>query len=372
VNTLPGIADRASIVAEQFEALFWYIVAWTGLATILVTILIGVFCIKYRRNGSPGSTPRILGSHRLELFWTITPLLIFLTFYAWGVTIYDRVVHPPKEAPEIMIIGKQWMWKAQYPNGERVIIGGNPENMTEEERASIGALVLPFDRPVKVTFISEDVLHDFGVPAFRQKIDVIPGRYVTTWYHPTKMGEFHVFCDQYCGTWHSLMVGKIRVVSADEFEKFIEGKGGAQGSPNPVDGSAAHRGWQHFQRLQCIDCHVPNAAAGTKIHPRAPSLEGLFGRTVPLEGGNTVTADGDYIRESIVNPRAKVVEGWKPVMPGNYDSQITEEEMVDLIAYIKWLKQGGMIPPNEKAPAPYGAPRITPPSTPSGSPGGKP
>jgi cytochrome c oxidase subunit 2 len=368
---LPGIAERASTVADQFEALFWYITFWTGGATVLVALVLAYFCVKYKRNSS-GSTPRILGSHRLELFWTITPLLIFFTFYAWGAVIYDSVVHPPKDAPEILIIGKQWMWKAQYPNGERVIIGGNPAVMTPEEAQSIGALVLPIDRPVKVTFISEDVIHDFGVPAFRQKIDVIPGRYVSTWYHPTKLGEFHVFCDQYCGTWHSLMVGKIKVVPQDEFERFLQGEGGAQGSPNPVDGSAAHRGWQHFQRLQCIDCHVPNAAAGTKIHPRAPSLEGLFGRTnVPLKGGGSVTADESYIRESILNPRAKVVEGWEGVMPGNYDSQVTEEELADLIAYIKWLKSGGTIPPNERAVPPYGAPRITPPATPSGSPGGK-
>ena len=371
-GALPGIPERASIIANDFEPLFWYITAWTGLATVLVTVLLAIFCIKYRRNGSPGSTPRILGSHRLELFWTITPLLIFLTFYAWGVTVYDKMVHAPKDAPEILIIGKQWMWKAQYPNGERVIIGGNPENMTDDERASIGALVLPLDRPVKVTFISEDVIHDFGVPAFRQKLDVIPGRYVSTWYHPTQLGEFHVFCDQYCGTWHSLMVGKIRVVPADKFERFLEGEGGAQGSRHPVDGSAAHRGWQHFQRLQCQSCHTPNAAAGTKLHPRAPSLEGLFDREVPLDGGGSVRADEDYIRESIINPRAKVVEGWRPVMPGNYHDQVTEEELTDVIAYIKWLKQGQMIAPNDHAPAPFGAPRVTPPSTPSGSTGGKP
>ena len=372
-NSLPGIADRASTAADQFEPLFWYITAWTALGTIIVAVLLVWFCIAYRRSSrGPISTPRILGSHRLELFWTLTPLLIFLTFYVWGAKNYSDAVHVPPDAPEIFVIGKQWMWKAQYPGGQRVIIGGNPGNMAEEDRAQIGSLVLPINRPVKVTFISEDVIHDFGVPAFRQKIDVLPGRYVSTWYQPTKLGEYHVFCDQYCGTWHSLMVGKIKVVPQDEFDAFIQGRGGPQGSPNPVDGSLAQKGWQHFQRLQCQSCHTPNAASGSKLHPRAPSLEGLYGRDVPIEGGGSVVADEAYIRESIVNPRAKVVEGWKGVMPGNYESQVTEEELAQLVAYIRTLRPGEMIPPNDRAPAPYGAPRVTtPPAPPSGSSGGK-
>ena len=362
-DALPLLPDRASVVADRFEPLFWYITAWTTLGFLFVCVGLAVFCIAFRRTTRrPGSTPRILGSHRLELFWTVTPLIIFLTFYVWGAWVYDSAVHPPADAPEIMVIGKQWMWKAQYPGGQRVIIGGNPANMTEEERANIGALVLPVDRPVKVTFISEDVLHDFGIPAFRQKIDVLPGRYVSTWYHPNKIGDYHVFCDQYCGTWHSLMVGKVKVVPQDEYDRFLREK---------ADGSLAWEGQQLFRKLQCDSCHQPNAAAGTRIHPRAPSLEGLFDREVPLRGGGTVRADEAYIHESIVNPRAKVVEGWEPIMPGNYRDQVSEEDLIKVIAYIRSLKPGGQIPPNQQFPAPDGAPRNTQPSTPSGSSGGK-
>lgn len=370
-TTLPILPEAASEVADRFEPLFWYIVAVTAAGTLLVAVLLTVFCVQYRRQNTTGSTPRILGSHRLELFWTITPLMLFLTFYAWGVYVYDRAVQIPDDIPEIKVIGKQWMWKAQYPNGQRVIIGGNPGNMDEEDRgrATIGALVLPLGKPVKVTFISEDVIHDFGVPAFRQKIDVIPGRYVSTWYHPTKLGEFHVFCDQYCGAWHSLMVGKIRVVPPAEFEQFLEGKGGAQGSENPVDGSLAFKGWQHFQRLQCQSCHLPNGATGTDRAPRAPNLEGLFGQRIPLDGGGEVVADEQYIRESIVNPRAKVHEGWKAIMPGNYEQQVSEADLAEVVAYIKWLKPGQSIPPADRFPAPDGAPRNYQP-TPSGSAGG--
>ena len=366
---LPAIAERASVLADMFEPLFWYIMAWTTFGFVLVCALLAWCCVAYRRKPGNIVTPRILGSHRLELFWTITPLLVFLTFYAWGVYVYDYAVRPPDDAPEVFVIGKQWMWKAQYPNGQRVIIGGNTADMTDDERRNIGMLVLPLGKPVKLTVISEDVIHDFGVPAFRQKIDVIPGRYVSTWYQPTKLGEFHVFCDQYCGAWHSLMVGKITVVPPGEFDAFLEGKGGPQGSLNPVDGSMAHRGWQHFQRLQCQSCHMPNAGLGTGKHPRAPSLEGLFGRDVPIKGGTTVTADEQYIRDSIVNPRKHVVEGWEPVMPGNYRSQVTEDELNEVVAYIRWLRPGTQLGPNDRAPAPYGAPRETPP--PAKSPGEK-
>lgn len=365
MNELPALADRASVVAERFEPLFWYIVFWTAAGTLFVCAGLVWFCVQFRRTaGQKIETPRILGSHKLELFWTVTPLLIFLTFFVWGMWVYDGAVHPPADAPEIKVIGKQWMWKIQYPEGQRVIVGGNTDIMTEEERNFTGAFVLPVDRPYKVTFISEDVIHDFGIPAFRQKIDVIPGRYVSTWYHPTKIGEYHLFCDQYCGNLHSRMVGKVKVVSQDDFDKFLREK---------ADGSLAWEGQQIFRKLQCNGCHVPNAQAGTRTHPRAPNLEGLFGREIPLKGGGTVIADENYIRESIVNPRAKVVEGWEPIMPGNYmggdgKDQMSEDDMIKVIAYIRSLKAGGQIPSNEKFPAPDGAQRNMPKS--GASPGG--
>jgi cytochrome c oxidase subunit 2 len=350
---LPLIPERASILADRFEALFWYITLTVATAGLLVYAFIVYCCIKYRRSASPGTTPRILGSHRLEIAWTIIPTIIFFSFYGWGVAVYNYAFHPPEDALEIFVIGKQWMWKAQYPNGQRVIIGGNPANMTEAERASIGRLVVPIHRPIKVTLTSEDVIHNFGIPAFRSKMDVLPGRYTTSWFQPTKLGEFHIFCDQYCGTWHSLMVGKVAVVTQEEFENFLLGASNPQGSENPVDGSLAAQGRQLFLKLQCSTCHTAKPTA------RAPVLEGLYGSKVPLKGNRTEIADEQYIIESILKPRAKVVEGWEPIMP-SYEGQVTAEDLAALVQYIRSLKRGTTPDRTEYFPVPVGAPAERP------------
>lgn len=359
-TSLPLLPERASVLADKVDPLFWYITAWTTAGTLLVCVGLAVFCVKYRRGATTGSTPRILGSHALEIGWTVTPLLIFLSFFVWGALIFDYAFQPAPDAMEIQIIGKQWMWKAQYPDGQRVIIGGNPGNMTEEERKSIGALVVPIDRPVKFTMISEDVIHSFGIPAFRIKVDVLPKRYTTQWHVPNRVGEYHLFCNQYCGTWHSLMVGKVKVVSGGEFEAFLRGDASPQspGSGRAVDGSLAWQGQQLFRKLNCIDCHTNRADA------RAPNLEGLYGQPRSLEDGTTVVADENYIIESILNPRAKVRSGWKPIMP-HYQGQVNEEDLNKVVAYLRSLKAGGTIAKPEDFPPPVGAPTQPQPS-PSG------
>lgn len=356
------IPEMASTQASYFEALFWYITLSTGLVGLLVYAALLYFCVRYRRGATTGSTPRILGSMRLELAWTIMPLLVFLTYFAWGVVVFNHNAHPPEDSMEVFVIGKQWMWKAQYPNGQRVIIGGNPRNMTEVERDSIGKLVLPVNRPVKLTITSEDVIHDFGVPAFRSKIDALPGRYTQTWYHPTKTGEYHIFCDQYCGTWHSLMVGKIKVVEQKEFDEWLQGLNSEQGSPNPVDGSLAFEGRKLFLKLQCIRCHSATPTG------KAPVLEGLYRSRVPLKGGGAEIADEAYIIESIRKPRKKVVDGWEAIMPEYDDRQVTAEELNALVAYIRSLKKGTTPDRTERFPAPNGAPtdRTQSPTKPEG------
>jgi len=352
MNSLPPLIPvAASTLAYQFEYLFWYITIVTALGGLAVYAALLYFCIAYRRGNTTGSTPRILGSTKLELAWTIIPTIIFFSFFFWGMWVYTKAVHPPQDAMEIFVIGKQWMWKAQYPNGQRVIIGGNPRNMTEAERNSIGKLVLPINRPVRITMISEDVIHDFGVPAFRMKMDVLPGRYTTAWYHPTKTGEFHIFCDQYCGTWHSLMVGKINVVGEQEFDEWLGGMGSQQGTEQPVDGSLAFKGRQLFLKLQCIKCHSADAKAA------APVLEGLYGTRVPLKGGGGEFADPEYIKQSILKPRLKVAQGWEPIMP-SYEGQVTPDDLDALVAYIRSLKRGTTPNWTERMNPPVGAPTV--------------
>ncbi|HEY1191944.1 MAG TPA: cytochrome c oxidase subunit II [Gemmata sp.] len=358
MNLLPFIPERASTLADQFEYLFWYMTITMSLVGLGVYAVLTYFCFRYRRSLSGGSTPRILGSTRLELTWTIIPLLVFLTFYAWGMFVYNHAAHAPADSEEVFIIGKQWMWKAQYPNGQRLIIGGNPANMTEAERKSIGKLVLPVNRPVKLTLISEDVIHDFGVPAFRSKIDVLPGRYTSVWYQPTKLGEYHIYCDQYCGTWHSLMVGKIAVVKDEDYRDFLQGFKPLQGTPNPADGTLAWEGQTLFKKLQCINCHSANAQA------RAPVLEGLYGSTVPLAGGGKEVADDHYIIESIRRPRLKQAEGWEKIMPAYDETQVSADEMNALVAYIRSLKPGDTQKNNQQFPPPVGAPTERPTTSP--------
>lgn len=344
------VPEMASAQAYDFELLFWYVTATTGAVGLAVYAALLYFCVRYRRGNTTGSTPRILGSVRLELAWTVTPLFVFLTYFAGGVALYNKASHPPDDAMEVFVIGKQWMWKAQYPSGQRVIIGGNPRNMTEAERESIGKLVLPKGRPVLITLTSEDVIHDLGIPAFRSKMDALPGRYTKTWYEPTRAGEYHLFCDQYCGTWHSLMVGKVKVVEPAEFDAWLNGFTLDQGSENAVDGSPAFEGRKLFLKLQCVRCHSADPTG------KAPVLEGLYGSRVPLRGGGAEIADDQYIMQSIRRPKLKVVDGWEPGMPAYDESQVTAEQLNQLVAYIRSLRKGTTPDQNAWFPAPAGAP----------------
>jgi cytochrome c oxidase subunit 2 len=322
---LPLFPEQASSVAYRVDALFFFLTAVTGAVTLLVTVLIIYFAIKYRRRRENERTPRILGSTRLELFWTIVPFLIFLVMFYWGASIYSDVARPPDGAEDVYVVGKQWMWKLQHPDGQR----------------EINELHIPVGRPVKLTLTSEDVIHDFFVPAFRTKVDVIPGRYVYIWFQPTKVGRYHLFCSQYCGTNHSGMVGTVVVMERQDYDDWL--------ASTESDGSLALQGRKLFLKLQCVTCHSADARA------RAPVLENLYGSRVPLQDGKTLIADDGYIAESILYPEAKVVQGYQPIMP-TFKGQVTDEELIQLIAYIKALRPGHTPVRTEEFPPPLGAP----------------
>ncbi len=325
---VPLFPEQASTTAQRVDALFLFLCIVCGIMATLIAGLLCYFAFRYRRRAEDERTPRITGNDPLEWFWTIAPMFVFVIMFVWGASIYTSMASPPPDAPEVFVIGKQWMWKIQHPDGQR----------------EINELHVPIDRPIKLTLTSEDVIHDFFVPAFRTKIDVIPGRYVQTWFHPTKVGRYHLFCSQYCGTSHSNMVGTVVVMERDEYRDWLD---------SHATGSLADQGRQLFLKLQCITCHSANAEA------RAPVLEGLYGRTVNLRTGRTAVADDAYLRESILYPEEKVVQGWEPIMP-TFKGQVNEEELIKLLAYIKSLRPGQTPVRNEEASPPLDAPKVPP------------
>ena len=234
------------------------------------------------------------------------PFGLTMVMFVWGALIFFDIYNPPDDALEISVVGRQWMWKAQHPTGQ----------------SEINELHVPVGQPVKLMMTSEDVIHDFYLPAFRIKQDVLPGRYTSVWFEATKAGVYQLFCAEYCGTQHSGMIGRVVALEPAEFEKWLSG--GATGM------SMVDQGASLFKRFGCETCH---RAGGTN---QGPSLAGLFGKTVKLQGGNTVTADENYIRESILDPRAKIVAGYQPIMP-TFKGLVSEEGMLQLIAYIKSL-----------------------------------
>jgi cytochrome c oxidase subunit II len=308
-SSLPLFPEQASTFAERVDALYYYLLSVSGFFVLLIFALIFLFAIKYRRR-SEGEQPRpILGSLPLEVVWIAIPFILVMVMFGWGASLYFTAFSPPADALEIFVVGKQWMWKVQHPEGRR----------------EINELHVPIGYPVKLTITSQDVIHSFYVPAFRIKMDAVPGRYTSTWFQASKTGTFHLFCAEYCGTAHAGMVGQVVVMKPSEYEQWL--RTGAPEEP------LAAAGEQLFQQLGCSGCHSPNSIV------RAPPLEGIYGKPVPLQSGQVVTADESYIRDSILLPQKDVVAGYAPVMPP-YQGRINEEELMQIIAYIRSLGAG--------------------------------
>jgi cytochrome c oxidase subunit II len=323
-ETFPLFPHQASTMAPRVDALYFYLVAVTVVFSLLIAIAILYFAIKYRRRSESELPHGIEGSLKLEIAWSVIPLLFTLTFFFWGASIFFAMNRPPDDAIEISVVGKQWMWKFQHADGQR----------------EINELHVPIGRPVRLVMASEDVIHSFYVPAFRLKRDVLPGRIATLWFEATKPGRYHLFCAEYCGTKHSGMIGSIEVMEPTEFQAWLAGGSGSE--------SLASAGAKLFQQHACNTCHRPDSLA------RGPNLEGLFGKPVVLEGGGTVIADESYIRESIVMPNAKRVAGFQPLMP-TFQGLISEEGLLQLVAYVKSLSKAapspaGIPPPVQNSP----------------------
>ena len=294
--------DSASTIAPHVDALTIFLLLITGFMTVLIFVLIVVFAIKYRRREVDEVPPATKSLVWLEITWTVVPLIIFIGMFWWAATLYVDMRRPMKNALEINVIGKQWMWKIQHPGGQR----------------EINELHVPVGRPIKLVMTSQDVIHSFYLPAFRTKQDVVPGSYSTEWFEATRPGIYHLFCAEYCGTMHSGMIGRVVAMKPGDYEAWLA-------SVTP-DESPAVSGAKLFTTLGCVQCHGQNA----------PTLAGLFGSTVVLENGEQVYADENYLRESILNPPAKIVSGYPGLMP-SFRGQLSEEQINDLVAYIKSL-----------------------------------
>jgi cytochrome c oxidase subunit 2 len=303
----PLFPESASTMAGRVDALYFFLLAVSAFFSLLIAGLIVYFAIRYHRRSPESVGVRTHGGMILEITWSVVPLLITMVIFVWGASVYFAMARPPDETLNIYVVGKQWMWKFQHLDGQR----------------EINELHVPVGRAVKLITTSEDVIHDFFVPAFRIKADVLPGRYVNIWFQSTRPGRYRIFCAEYCGTRHSGMTGEVVVMEPSEYQTWLSG--------GAAEGSLASTGAKLFQDLACNSCHRPDAQG------RGPVLEGLFGKTVALQSGETVTVDEAYVRESILTPAAKITAGFQPIMP-TFQGIVTEEQLLALIEYVKSLQ----------------------------------
>jgi cytochrome c oxidase subunit 2 len=305
LSDFPLWPERASSVAGNVDALFIFMCIVCGGVSLLTFIVIFTLAIKYRRRPDNELAEDQEPPKWLEAGWIITPFFIFMGMFVWGAWVYFRLARVPDDALDVYATGKQWMWKFQHPTGQR----------------EINELHVPVNRPIRITLASEDVIHSLFFPAFRTKMDVLPNRYRAMWFKATKVGRYHIFCAEYCGTLHSGMIGWVDVMEPTDYQRWLAGG---------PEGSLASQGEKLFQKYACNTCHT-NDATG-----RGPVLQGLYGKPVELASNQIVTADDNYIRESILNPTAKVVKGFSPIMP-TFQGQVNEDDLIKLLAYVKSL-----------------------------------
>jgi len=306
LNNFPLWPQQASTMARNVDALYIFLLIVCGMMTLLIFVCLVYFSARFRHR--PGvRAEQIEGSTPLEITWSAIPFVIFMVIFAWGAVVYFQERTPPTDSTEVYVVAKQWMWKLEHAEGQR----------------EINELHIPVGRDVKLIMTSQDVIHSFYIPAFRMKQDVLPGRYTVEWFRATKPGVYHLFCAEYCGTQHSGMVGDIVVQEPAQYEAWMNG-----GSTGPLSAT----GEKVFSELGCATCHR-NDTQG-----RGPNLKGVFGKPVQLEDGRSITADENYLRECILDPGAKRVKGFQPIMP-TFRGLVSEEQVNALVAYIKSISE---------------------------------
>jgi cytochrome c oxidase subunit 2 len=303
-----------STLAHQTDTLFWFVHLSSLVLTIGLIAVIVYFVIKYRRKSEDDVTPLITHNNTLEVTWSVIPLILVLVVFGWAYKVYMDQTVVPDDAYEIKVTGQKWIWQFTYENGAR----------------TNGELHVPEDRPIKLIMNSNDVIHSFYVPDYRLKKDVVPGQYTELWFNAKEPGESIIYCTEYCGTGHSDMLGTVVVHEQEEFETWLADNAG--GGSKPEELAPAEWGEQLAQDYACATCHSTDGSQMT-----GPTWQGVFGHEVTLSDGSTVTADENYIRQSILEPNSQVVEGFPAVM-NTYQGQLNEEQINAIIEYIKTLK----------------------------------
>ncbi len=308
--TLEILPESASTMAPKVDAIFWGLLAISAFMTLALFAIITFFLIRYREKSDVDRTLSRMSPTYVEVTWTGIPILIFIGLFVWGAVVFAEASKPPRDAVPIYVVGLQWYWDARHENG----------------RHEIGDLHVPVGQPVQLIMTSADVIHDYAVPAFRIRRDLMPGKYTTQWFTATKPGTYRIFCNQYCGTKHAEMGGYVYAMQPAAYEDWLDASTGT-GQETIVQTGA-----RLFRQFSCSGCHGANSS----VH--APSLIGIYGQPVPLETGGFVAADDQYLHDSILKPESQIVAGYKPLMPP-YAGQMSEQDVISLVAYIKSLSQ---------------------------------
>ncbi|HZS06872.1 MAG TPA: cytochrome c oxidase subunit II [Blastocatellia bacterium] len=310
----PFMPDAKSDFAEKIDLLYGFI--WWAMTFFFVLIVAAMiyFPYKYRRGAQPTLTPRITHNLLLELTWSGIPALLILVIAFWGINLYVRAYVPPGDNYEVNVTGKQWLWQFEHT-------GGKASGLAES-----GELHVPMGKPINLVMSSMDVIHSFFLPDFRVKADVVPGRYTNIWFDPREPGEYQVFCAEYCGDSHSGMLAKVIVQTPEEFEKWYKGI--------IIFDPTVDKGKEYYQKAGCVTCHSVDGS--TLV---GPSFKGIFGTPQPLTNGTSVVADENYIRESILQPQAKIVKGFEGQQMPSFQGVLNDSQLNSIILYIKSLKQ---------------------------------
>jgi len=303
-----------STLAHEVDALFWFVHISSLVLTIGILIAIAYFLYKFRRKSENDVTPVITHNNKLEVTWSVIPLVLCLIIFGWGYQTYVNMITSPDDAYEVNVSAQKWLWNFTYENGAR----------------STGELHVPAGRPIKLIMSSNDVIHSFFVPDYRIKQDVVPGRYTEAWFQVPEPGESIIFCTEYCGTGHSDMYGKVVVHEQQDFENWLANNAG--GASKPEDLAPAEWGQQLAQQNACQTCHSPDGADLT-----GPTWQGTFGAQHTMADGSSVEVDENYLRESILDPNAKVREGYQQGLMPTYQGVLNDEQLNAIIEYIKTL-----------------------------------